>query len=61
MGCAVLTMSCGIAEMTGLTSEFNVAISVNHPLFVAAYVQTVLPLLHNCRKSNGRQSTCCRL
>ena len=29
----------------GLTVPYNIALSVNHPLFIAAYVSEVLPML----------------
>lgn len=36
---------CALAGATGLVADFNVAASVNHPLFVGAYVCSILPLL----------------
>ena len=36
---------CAGAGMSGLTADFNIAVSVNHPLFVGSYVSTILPML----------------
>ena len=46
---------CSFAGMKGLTTQYNIATMVNHPLFVGSYARIVVPLLAKVHKDQWKE------